>query len=97
VSEICCPRCGFRLQGDEPAVDPVETLRAWCREHGHHITADGCVYEDTAAALLDRAPATLKNWRCAGAGLLPFRRHGRSGRVRYRLVDLAELLERGGD
>jgi hypothetical protein len=72
----------------------VAGLRRWCAAHGHHVTADGSVYEDVAAALLDRSPGTLRNWRSAGAGsMLPFTRHGRTGRVRYRLADLAELLE----
>lgn len=77
-----------------PEADPVGELRAWCRENGHHVTADGSVYEATAAAILDRSPGTLRNWRSSGAGsALPFYRHGRTGRTRYRLADLAELLE----
>ncbi len=52
------------------------------------------MYEDAAAAILDRSAGTLRNWRSSGAGsALPFYRSGRTGRVRYRLTDLAELLE----
>ena len=83
-----CECCGQPL----PDHDPVAQLRAWCEEHGHHVTPDGAVYEDAAAAILDRAPGTLRNWRGAGGGMVPFHRHGRTGRVRYRLSDLAELL-----
>ncbi len=51
------------------------------------------MYEDAAAAILDRSAGTLRNWRSSGAGsALPFYRSGRTGRVRYRLTDLAELL-----
>jgi hypothetical protein len=85
-----CPHCGQPM----PERDPVGELRRWCQANGHHVTADGAVYEDAAAAILDRSAGTLRNWRSSGAGsALPFYRSGRTGRVRYRLTDLAELLE----
>lgn len=70
-------------------------LRAWCRENGHHVTADGSVYEGVAAEILDRSPGTLRNWRARGGGQLPYFRNGRTGRVRYRLSDLADVLDAG--
>jgi hypothetical protein len=73
--------------------DPVERLRRWCRENGHVVLPDASVYEDTAARILDRSPGTLKNWRGRGGDQLPFYRHGRSGRIRYRLTDLADAIE----
>ena len=90
----CCPTCGQRLPTDQAApADRVGQLRDWCVANGHHVGADDSVYEHVAALILDRSPGTLKNWRSSGAGsALPFYRHGRTGRVRYRLTDLAELL-----
>jgi len=73
--------------------DPVGELRRWCREHGHAVLPDGSVYEEVAAAILDRSPGTLRNWRGRGGDQLPFYRHGRTGRIRYRLADLADALE----
>lgn len=89
MSELC-PCCGRPLPG--LAVATVDELRAWCAENGHYVTADGSVYEEAAAAILDRSPGTLRNWRSAG-GPVPFTRHGRTGRVRYRLSDLVAALE----
>lgn len=73
--------------------DPVADLRAWCRAQGHTVLPDGSVYEDAAAVILDRSPGTLKNWRGRGGDQLPFYRHGRTGRIRYKLRDLADALE----
>ena len=84
-----CPYCDGT--GRAPSSDRLAELRAWCATNGHHVTPDGSVYEEAAAAILDRAPGTLRNWRVAGSPL-PYFRHGRTGRVRYRLTDLAEML-----
>lgn len=84
----CCDGTGYA-----PATDPVAELRRWCAENGHAVAADGAVYEHVAAAILDRSPGTLRNWRARGGAQLPFYRHGRTGRVRYRLADLADALE----
>ena len=68
-------------------------LTAWCRAHNHHVCADASVYESTAALLLDRAPDTLCHWRADGGARVPFYRSGQSGRIRYRLTDLATFIE----
>ena len=81
-----CSECGRPLKTDTAAL-----LRQWCRENGHHITADDSVYEPTAAILLDRAPNTLSNWRANGGGSVPFMRPG--GRIRYRITDLADYID----
>jgi hypothetical protein len=75
----------------ERVADTEQRLLAWCRAAGHHITADGGVYEEIAALILDRSPGTLQNWRSNGGAGVPWYR---SGRVRYRLRDLADYLER---
>ena len=66
-------------------------LARWCRENGCNVSADGAVDEETAAALLERSPGTLTNWRAQNVGPPWYRR----GRVRYRLVDLAAFLDDG--
>lgn len=88
----CCPRCGYNLAGD-----PVEELRAECERAGLVVFAGDRVTEATAAHLLGRSPATLRNWR-SGAGPLPAVRTGAGrGRVSYRLVDLALHLAQTDD
>ena len=59
---------------------------------GAFISGDGRVPEEVAAQLLGIAAGTLANQRRAGSGP-PFFRV--SGRVTYRLADLAALIERG--
>lgn len=83
-----CAECGHHAAG----IDTLEQIRRWCEENGYLITADGAVYEDVAARLLDRAPGTLANWRTAGTGP-PYYRSGRTGRVRYRLTDIAAIID----
>jgi hypothetical protein len=83
-----CPACGQPLP-----VDPVESrtdaLRAACLELGLFVTWDDFVSERTAARMLGREPATLRNWR----GLhRPLRFRKLSGRVEYPLAELARLL-----
>jgi len=68
-------------------------LERWCREQGHFITADGAVYEETAALILDRKPGTLRNWRTDDAQVVPYYRSSRGARVRYRLADMAKVIE----
>ena len=85
-----CPCCGQALPGRRITADD---LRAWCINNGHHISPDDAVHEATAALILDRSPATLANWRAQGGNGLAWFRSGRTGRVRYRLSDLAGWLE----
>lgn len=66
-----------------------QRITDWCNTKDHWISADGRVSPDTAAAILDRSPATLRNWRSAGEGP-PFYS---GARVTYRISDLAEWLE----
>ncbi|MGE0579655.1 hypothetical protein [Reyranella sp.] len=89
-TEPRCPHCGGPLDA-QPSTEAQ--LRAWCVEHGHFISPDDAVHEDVAALLLDRAPGTLANWRANGGAGVPFFRAGRTGRVRYRLRDLAAHID----
>jgi phage terminase Nu1 subunit (DNA packaging protein) len=66
-------------------------LREWCVANGRVVSADGSVDAETAAAILERSVSTLTNWRAQGLG--PAYRRG--GRIRYRLVDLAQYMDRG--
>ncbi len=86
-----CPHCG-QLLADQPSTEA--RLREWCIENGHHITPLGAVYEDAAAAILDRSPSTLANWRANGGSAVRFGRSGRNGRITYRLDHLAAYLDR---
>ena len=83
-----CSQCGH----PSAEVDTFELIRRWCHKHGCFITPDEAVYEDDAALLLGRAPGTLANWRATLSGP-PYHRHGRTGRVRYRLRDIADFLD----
>lgn len=89
-TEPRCPHCGHVL-ADQPSTEA--RLRSWCAVNGHFIAPDESVYEATAALLLDRAPNTLANWRANGGAGVPFFRAGRTGRVRYRLADLAAYID----
>lgn len=85
-----CPHCGHPLKEQR---DTVTILREWCEANGRHIAPDGSVYESTAAAILDRAPNTLANWRSNGGAGVPYFRHPPNGRVRYRITDLAAYID----
>ena len=83
---IPCPYCGGT--GELPCTDieaKVEELRAACIGAGIVVSALGNITEADAARLLDRAPATLANWRYAERPI-PFR--SVNGRVRSALTDL---------
>jgi len=62
------------------------------------ISGDGRVSEETAAELLDVAPATLAKWRQTSIGPAFYRLGTRGGKTSYRLLDLAAFIEarRGG-
>lgn len=79
---------------DERVRETERRLLEWCRSSGRHVTADAAVYEEVAALLLDRSSGTLANWRALGGAGVAWYRAGRTGRVRYRLRDLAAYLER---
>jgi hypothetical protein len=86
-----CPHCGHSLDTEQP--DTLAQLRAWCEANGHHITPLGAVYEDAAAAILDRSPSTLANRRANGGVSVPYSRSGRNGRITYRLDHLAAYID----
>ena len=89
-----CPTCGRPWPEVPLEREPtVERLRRWCLDNGHHITPDDAVHELVAAVIVDRSPATLGNWRSQGSNGLAWFRSGRTGRIRYRLTDLADYLE----
>lgn len=69
--------------------DDIEQLRCWCQQHGYHVLPFDEVSEKTAAAMLDRAPETLRYWRGTDRRL-PCRKT-KAG-WRYRLDDLAEFI-----
>lgn len=56
---------------------------------GRHVTPDGRVLPDVAAAIIGVSEGTLKNWRNADAGPDYFR----VGRVWYRVTDLLAWIE----
>ncbi|MDR6535593.1 hypothetical protein [Variovorax soli] len=84
------------MNADQTQADRAATcetmLRTAAREAGAFISGDGRVHEEVAAALLGIAPGTLANQRRAGTGPIFYRV---SGRPTYRLIDLAEVIERG--
>lgn len=85
-----CPHCGASLAADPaPPCITVDSLRSACLEAGHIVLPGDRVRESTAAWLLDRAPATLANWR-SGPRPIPF--HSLRGRTSYHLSDLARFL-----
>lgn len=62
------------------------------RSNGATITGDGRVSHEVAAALLAVPAETLRKWRAAGDGPVPYT----LGRlVTYRLSDLASWVEMG--
>jgi len=67
----------------------VDELRRWCLENGRVVLPVDRVREDTAAAILDRSPETLRHWR-SNERPLPFTLI--RGRATYHLADLADLI-----
>ncbi len=88
MTEHTCPHCQRTFATEEPPETTAAQLATWCSDRGYNVSADDCVGEDGAAAILQRSPATLTNWRAMNVGPAFHRR----GRVRYRLVDLAAFL-----
>jgi hypothetical protein len=76
-------------ESDDPELDElVEKLLQQCRELGRPVSLAGTVDVETAAALVERSPATLANMRSMRTGP-EFRRRGR---IEYALHDLASYL-----
>jgi hypothetical protein len=88
-STAICPNCGHVVQ---PQPSTLDYLRGWCARSGKYVCADDAVFEDVAAEICGRSPGTLMNWRSQGIGPQPYR-HGATGRVRYRLRDIAAWLD----
>jgi hypothetical protein len=84
-----CPNCPHCVAPKTTA----DRIREWCAINARYVSIDEAVDEETAAEILERARSTLANWRSAGRGPRSFRR----GRIRYRIDDLAEWLDAGGD
>ncbi len=84
-----CPNCGHVLDAQPSTLD---LLRQWCERNAKYVCADDAVFEDVAAEIVQRSPGTLTNWRSQCSGPQPYR-HGATGRVRYRLRDLAAWLD----
>jgi hypothetical protein len=93
----CCHTCGAQLPPQVSTEDTVQALKQYCRENNIHILPGDRVKEDAAAILLDRSPATLRNWRSQAAPLPIFRTGAGRGRITYRLSDIAEHLNRLDD
>lgn len=92
----CCPTCRQPLpeQPRDRTDEIAEQLRQWCTSNGVLILAGDRVNESDAARILGRQPATLRNWRSAGAPLPSIRVRGRAT---YQLLDLARFLATGAD
>ncbi len=85
-----CQCCHQPLPATQPLT--LDLVRQWCERHGKYVTADEAVFEDVAAEIMNRSAGTLSNWRASGNGPRPYR-HGATGRVRYRLRDIAQWLD----
>ena len=85
MSEGVCPCChGTGLATAPP--DPVEQLRAWCRERGFWVSPHDEVRTDTAAEILGVSAQWLRTQACY-FDQIPSRRAGR-----HRLWSLADLV-----
>ena len=89
-----CPLCGQPWPEEPTTAETTAELRQACADTGRHIFPGNRVDEATAAFLLGRSPATLRNWRCMGSPLPFFRPGSGRGRISYRLEDIAKLLGR---
>ena len=74
---------------DDRISSTTRALESAASSAGMWISGDGRVTEADAAALLGLAPGTLANLR--GAEIAPT--HYRTGRVTYRIADLAHWIE----
>jgi hypothetical protein len=70
----------------------ITQLERAARDLGFAVTVDGHVDERAAAALLNRSPGTLRNWRSQHRPLMFRRLGGSRGRVTYPLTELARFL-----
>lgn len=91
-----CPCCQRPLPSIEDRLSArVAELRAWCEQRGVWLGPGDEIDQANAAAILGKAPATLKSWRASGSGP-PYRKNA-GGAVRYRLIDLAACELQGSD
>lgn len=84
-----CTQCNGT--GHAPKADIEERIasyRARCTELEYIVSWDGWVDTYTVAALLNRAPGTIRNWRYQDRQL-----QGREmyGRVHYNLREIAQM------
>ena len=85
-----CTHCGRTDSTSEADLEErVQSLRAKCTEFGFVVFSDEWVTTDTAAALLDRAPGTIRNWLHQDRPLQPRRLRKR---ITYNLGDIAKML-----
>lgn len=85
-----CTHCGRTDSTSETDLEErVQSLRAKCTEFGFVVFSDEWVTTITTAALLDRAPGTIRNWLHQDRPLQPRKLHNR---ITYRLGDIAQML-----
>lgn len=85
----CTHCCGTGLTPEADLEERVESLRSRCTELGHVVFLREWVTTNTAAALLNRAPGTIRNWLHQDRPLQPRKLHGR---ITYKLGDIAKML-----
>jgi hypothetical protein len=69
-------------------------LVAECQRREIGLSGDGYVEAAGAAALLRKAPKTLRNWRDQSCGPTYRKAAGKSGHVEYSLVEIAAHLRK---
>ncbi len=91
VGETACLALSDRIAATARA------LRAAARDAAMPLTGDDRVGEADAATLIGLSPSRLRALRSEQDGPRWFRRAAAGSRVSYRLLDLAEWIERGRD
>lgn len=80
---------------EDRVLDTLSMLSTSCREWGILVAGDGSVAESDAERLLGYGERALRQQRMEGRCALPRRQVG--NRWRYRLRDMAEMIERRFD